>query len=187
MSEDWQTYRNLRLESAVILRNPSTQETVTFLPGDDPPEWARKQMGPHVFGLKAPTPEIEWPDGKPGRIALVCNVKLRHRKPKPIAAFTVQEYLGERDGIPRFLWAEDRRDPELGTNADGSPVWLTPPSKGLDGKWHPGRPLTVAWSIRCCGQNLSTEWGWLRDRLDEARHSGGKTLDLMELIYTKTR
>lgn len=180
---DWETYRKLRLVANVSLRQPSTGETVCFRAGDDPPEWARRLMGPHVYGLDMPTEPFTWGDGLPTRIDLVCNEQRNHRRPRPKGSFEAALLLEHHD-VPRFLWTERRAQ---NTRQDGVPTRWGPNTQDSAGRVHPGAQVDAPWEASCCGLKLETNWGWLCEVLDKARALGESALDLRRTVYAKTR
>jgi len=186
MSGDWETYRNLPLVVNVVLRNPSTHETVTFQEGDDPPEWARRLMGPHVYGLGMPPEPFTWGDGLPMRVDLVCNECASHKLPRPVASLEPVTLLEEAP-TKRFLWEERRTKTHNTRPSDGAPLRWAARTTDKAGRVHPGREVIAPWERACCGLKLETKWDWLCDRLDDARAAGVSRLDLRNIVYARTR
>lgn len=196
---DWGIYRQLRLVVNVAVRHPSTGETVWFRVGDDPPEWARRLMGPHVYGFAA-GPErpkgmeviSSWrgADGLPDVVDVVCS-ESGHRRNTVVRRFEAVSCLElESEGRPpSFDWWMNRIvGSKQETDAEGHPVgWDKPRRDPKSGRWLPGEQLRHSVNLKHCRLSLPLSWSDMALQLDQARHANAGRLDLREMIYTRTR
>lgn len=186
----WEAYRGLRLAVSVHVHNPETGETSVFLAGDDPPEWARRLMGPHVYGFKRKRSKQfdsiqadRDDDGNVQVVRIVCSAE-RHARPQLIEQMeggTILDIIGEygqQGCLLRRDWRFTRGHYRLGDG--GQPDYVTPRTRDADGKTvHPGGYAPASPRFACsCGDNVSVQWARLTQILDQLSSAGVSELSL---------
>lgn len=195
MNEDWRVYVALPITVHVMVQSDDG-ETVSFQPGDDPPEWARRKMGAHCFGFRMSDPRAKGLEivsskigdgGLPDVIDVVCN-EPQHRPGKLVRRFEAVEYVGDDTlGRPEFRWWINRLvGAQVGDlDESGKPFGWTRP-KQVDGRWRPGSQVPHSINLRHDDLNLPVSWSDMQEILTDARHAGHDRLVLRDLVYART-
>lgn len=152
MSDDqWKNYLQLRMTCSSSVPHPETGETVWFHPGDDPPEWARRRMGPHVFGFVEPPAKFEkrYHDGKLAELTITCD--FLHLKPKFVTSFQILEPVHQMpDGAMLFRWHHQRWTRNASYDTKGTPMRTLPDEIAGDGRRTPGQQVPALIRVHCC-------------------------------------